>query len=213
MITVKRFECRQGGGCCYVLSDETKECVIVDPGFNTPQEKQIVSGYIAENGLKPVKLLCTHWHYDHVMGNRFVTDKYKVKTYIHPKDRGLLKFTKAVCLAFGIRAEDPSTDTVDIVEGDVITFGNSRLKVIHTPGHTEGGVCFYSEQDGMCLTGDTLFAGSIGRTDFPGGDMEKMKASLKRLVTELPRACIIYPGHGERSTIAQESKTNPFLMI
>ena len=211
MIKVKKFESRQAGGCCYVVSDETGECVIVDPGFNTPEEKKAVSEYIAENGLKPVKLLCTHWHYDHVMGNRFITDTYMVQTYIHPKDKGLLKLTKMICLAFGIQAENPSMDTVDIKDGDVITFGNSSLKVMHTPGHTEGSVCFYSERDGLCLTGDTLFAGSIGRTDFPGGDSGKMQMSLKRLVAELPAQCVIYPGHGEKSTMAIEVETNPFL--
>ena len=212
MITVKQFYLNELRECCYILSDETKECVIVDPGISSKSEQDRIVKYISANGLKPVKLLCTHGHFDHVMGNRFITDTYNVPTYIHPSDKDLLKVAKNTCLLFSILIQDPSTDTIDIAEGDKITFGNSYLDVISTPGHTWGSVLFYNPDEKICLTGDTLFAGSCGRTDLPEGDNQAMCSSLLKKVAKLidPEA-IIYSGHGPESTMAEELAHNPYL--
>ena len=136
MITVKRFYLNDLRECCFILSEPTKECVIVDPGISNKSERDRIVRYIADSGLRPVKLLCTHGHFDHVMGNRFITETYNIPTYIHPADKDLLKLAKNTCMLFSIAIEDPDTRTTDISEGDRITFGNSWLEVIPTPGHT-----------------------------------------------------------------------------
>ncbi|MBQ6311584.1 MAG: MBL fold metallo-hydrolase [Bacteroidales bacterium] len=212
MITVKQFYFNDLRECCYVLSDETRECVIVDPGLSTERERERLKQYISENGLKPVKLLCTHGHFDHTMGNRFVTDTYGIRTYIHPEDRDLLKVAKATSRLFDIHIDDPSLDTVDIKDGDKVTFGNSSLDVISTPGHTWGSVIFYNEAEKICLTGDTLFAGNCGRTDLPEGDSKAMCSSLVDKVARMIRHdATIYPGHGPESTMLEELAHNPYL--
>ncbi|MBR6465813.1 MAG: MBL fold metallo-hydrolase [Bacteroidales bacterium] len=212
MITVKQFYFNDLRECCYVLSDESKECVIVDPGISTKREGERLQQYIAENNLKPVKLLCTHGHFDHVMGNRFVTDTWNIPTYIHPADKNILKMAKATSQLFDIHIEDPSLDTVDINGGDEIKFGNSSLKVISTPGHTWGSVLFYSSPDKICITGDTLFAGSCGRTDLPEGDSKAMCSSLVDIIVrQIPHDTKIYPGHGPESTMVEELAHNPYL--
>ena len=212
MITVKQFYFNDLRECCYVLSDESKECVIVDPGISRTREGERLQQYIAENNLKPVKLLCTHGHFDHVMGNRFITDTYGIPTYIHPADKDLLKVAKATSQLFDIHIEDPSLDTVDINEGDEVTFGISSLKVISTPGHTWGSVLFYSPESKICITGDTLFAGNCGRTDLPEGDSRAMCDSLVGKVARLiPHDTTIYPGHGPDSTMLEELAHNPYL--
>ena len=184
MITVKQFYVNDLRECCYILSDSTKECVIVDPGLSTEKERERVVKYISDNQLKPVKLLCTHGHFDHVMGNRFITDTYNIPTYIHKEDKELLKFTKDTSKLFSIDIENPSLDTVDIEDGDIISFGESTLTAISTPGHTWGSICFYAPAEKICLTGDTMFAGNCGRTDLPEGNNEAMCNSLvKKLAT------------------------------
>lgn len=212
MITVKQFYFNDLRECCYVLSDESRECVIIDPGISTKREGERLQQYIAENNLKPVKLLCTHGHFDHVMGNRVVTDNYNIPTYIHPADKDLLKVARATSQLFDIHIEDPSLDTVDINDGDEVKFGNSSLKVISTPGHTWGSVLFYSAPDKICITGDTLFAGSCGRTDLPEGDSKAMCSSLiDIIVRQIPHDTKIYPGHGPESTMLEEMAHNPYL--
>ncbi len=212
MITVKRFYLNDLRECCFILSDPTKECVIVDPGISNKSERDRIVRYIADSGLRPVKLLCTHGHFDHVMGNRFITETYNIPTYIHPADKDLLKLAKNTCMLFSIAIEDPDTRTTDISEGDRITFGNSWLEVISTPGHTWGSVLFYNPEEKICITGDTLFAGSCGRTDLPEGDSQAMCNSLiKKVAKLLDPETVIYPGHGPESTMAEELAANPYL--
>ena len=212
MITVKQFYVNDLRECCYILSDNTKGCVIVDPGLSTEKERERVVKYISDNQLKPVKLLCTHGHFDHVMGNRFITDTYNIPTYIHKEDKELLKFTKDTSKLFSIDIENPSLDTVDIEDGDIISFGESTLTVISTPGHTWGSICFYAPAEKICLTGDTMFAGNCGRTDLPEGNNEAMCNSLvKKLATTICPECTIYAGHGPNSTMQEELAHNPYL--
>lgn len=212
MINVKQFYFNDLRECCYILSDETGECVIVDPGISSKSEGERVINYISSNNLKPVKLLCTHGHFDHVMGNSFITDTYGIPTYIHPADKDLLKVAKATCRLFAIEIKDPSTDTIDIKDGDKVTFGNSTLEVISTPGHTWGCVLFYSPENKICLTGDTLFSGNCGRTDLPEGSNEAMCDSLVNKVAKLLAPDTrIYPGHGPDSTMGEELAHNPYL--
>lgn len=208
---VKIFYVNDLRECCYVVYDKTGECVIIDPGLQTDKEKERVVKFIESNNLKPVKLLCTHGHFDHVMGNAFVTRTWNIPTYIHPLDKGQLERVQQYCQMFGYNIEQPPLDTTDIEDGGEITFGESRLAVIHTPGHTRGGVCYYSEAEKIIFTGDTLFAGSIGRTDLPGGDYDEIMNSLHAKIMAVDPDSVVYPGHGPESTIAHEAVTNPFL--
>lgn len=212
MITVKQFYFNELRECCYVLSDESGECVIIDPGISSQKEQERLAQYISQNSLKPIKLLCTHGHFDHVMGNRFVTDTYGIPTYIHPADKDVMKMTSSTCGLFGINVENPSSDTVDIADGDIITFGNSSLQVISTPGHTWGSVLFYSKDEKICITGDTIFAGSCGRTDLPEGDSKAMCESLVgKIARQIPHDVKLYPGHGPETTMLEELAHNPYL--
>lgn len=211
MIQVKTFYLNDLRECCYILYDETGECVIIDPGCQTPNEQERIVKFIETNGLKPVKLLCTHGHFDHIMGNAFVTRKWNIPTYIHPEDKGQMERAQQYCQMFGYSIEQPPLDTIDLKEGTPVTFGNSSLEVLHTPGHTRGGVCFYSAPDKLIITGDSLFAGSIGRTDLPGGDYDMLMESLLNKICKVDPDSRVFPGHGPETTIAQELQTNPFL--
>ncbi|PKO97120.1 MAG: MBL fold hydrolase [Bacteroidetes bacterium HGW-Bacteroidetes-7] len=197
--------------CTYILWDDTCECVIVDPGCYSESEKSRLEKFVLENSLKPVMLLNTHGHFDHIMGNAFVSQKWNVKTYIHPDDKPHLERAVQYSNMFGYNVEAPSLDTVDLNDGDELKFGNSLLKVMTTPGHTRGGVSFYSETDKFVITGDALFAGSIGRTDLPGGDYDQLMESLLGKIIKLGDDYSVYPGHGPATTIANEKNTNPFL--
>ena len=192
------------GANCYIVSDGTC-CAIIDPGDNGP------ALHDALRGLTVSAILLTHGHFDHVMGNSFVVRKWNIKTYIHPLDKGQLERAGQYCGMFGYSIEEPPADTVDIEDGQIIDFGNSRLQVIHTPGHTRGGVCYYCSEEGILFSGDTLFAGSIGRTDLPGGDYDQIMVSLLDKIVKLPPDTRVLPGHGPETTIASEVTTNPFL--
>ena len=197
--------------CCYVVWDDTRECVIIDPGCQSDSERSRMKKFIDENELNPVKLLNTHGHFDHVMGNRFITDTWGVKTYLHKDDNAQLARAVPYCEYFGYKMDPPDMDTIAIKDGELILFGNSRLRVMHTPGHTMGCVCFVSESDKVIFTGDTLFAGGIGRTDLPGGDFDLLMESLSDKVLKLDSDYRVLPGHGPETTIGKEIMTNPFL--
>jgi len=213
MIKTKTFYFNDLRECTYIVWDETDECVIVDPGCQSDSEKERLKKFIETNNLKPQKILNTHGHFDHVMGNAFVAKTWGLKTYIHPLDKPQLERAFAYGEMFGYNIEQPPVDTVDIDEGDVIYFGGSSLKVLYTPGHTRGGVCFYSdEQDNrIVFAGDSLFAGSIGRTDLPGGDYDDLMNSLLKKITVLGDDYRVLSGHGPETTIGHELATNPFL--
>lgn len=211
MITVKAFYFNDIRECTYVAYDETKECVIVDPGCQTPAEQQRLVKFIEQNGLKPVKVLLTHGHFDHVMGAAFVQRQWGIPFYLNSEDKGQLERAQPYCQMFGLNIEQPPTETMDANDGDTIKFGNAELHVIHTPGHTRGCVCYYSLPDKIIFTGDSLFAGSIGRTDLPGGDYDALMESLLGKICKLDPDMKVYPGHGPETTIAHELQTNPFL--
>ena len=213
MMQIKRFYFNDLRECTYILWDQTNECIIVDPGCNTESERDRLAKFIEGNSLKPVKLLNTHGHFDHVMGNAFIEKKWSLKTHIHPLDKPQLMRAASYSEMFGYKVEQPSSDTVDIEEGDEINFGESVLRVIWTPGHTRGGVAFhaYLEETPFVIVGDSLFAGSVGRTDLPGGDYEELMDSLNNKILKLPGETIVYAGHGPQTTISAELASNPFL--
>lgn len=196
----------------YVLFDETKECVIVDPGCHKASEQAELKNFISQNSLTPIKLLNTHCHIDHVLGNAFVAATYKVPLYLHKDELSTYKDTDRWAQLFGIVMEEIPANQVYITEGDEITFGNTSLKVLFTPGHSIASVSFYDKQSAQVLSGDVLFYQSIGRTDLPGGNFETLVKSIKTKLFTLPDNTTVYSGHGPKTTIGFEKNNNPFLV-
>jgi glyoxylase-like metal-dependent hydrolase (beta-lactamase superfamily II) len=194
----------------YIVYDDTNECVIIDPGCQKPLENNTLKQFIDNNGLKPKMVLNTHCHFDHIFGNNFVCREYGVESWASEGELvNIRRFTASASL-FGISAEQPHAPSHFLENDEVIKFGNSELKVITTPGHSPGSVCFYSETENFLIAGDTLFAGSIGRTDLPGGDYDTIKESLKKLIA-LPDLTKVYCGHGPDTSIGRERLHNPFI--
>jgi glyoxylase-like metal-dependent hydrolase (beta-lactamase superfamily II) len=184
---------------CYVASSqETKEAIVIDPGLDFSSEAKPIFDFIAAGKLKITFVVNTHGHDDHIKGDVLFQEKYCVPICIHPLDAHYIK-----------SLENPKFPAKVLLEdGSLVKFGGETLKVLHTSGHTPGSICLIGEK--LVFTGDTLFAGGIGRTDFPGGSMSDMRASLKKLM-KLPVNLMVYPGHGETSIIGEEKRSNPFL--
>jgi len=197
--------------CTYLLWDNTRECVIVDCGCGNENEFLRLQKFIDDNHLKPVLLLNTHGHFDHVMGNAFPVKRYKIKSYIHAEDEIWVAQAVEIALNYGYKVEQTPSPAGFLEDGQIIRFGQSALQVLHTPGHTKGSVCFYSPEDHFILTGDLLFQGCIGRTDLPGGDYDEIMESFANKILPLPDNTVVHPGHGPATTIGEEKLTNPYL--
>ncbi len=195
----------------YVLYDETQEAVVIDPGCYSSHERKILQNFIQEKQLKLVKLLNTHCHLDHVFGNEFIKQTFQVPSYAHANEDFNLDFLQVSAQMFGIAEVDNTRTDVYLKENDIISFGNSVLRVLFTPGHSPGHVVFYNAEQNFCINGDVLFRTSIGRTDLPGGHHQTLLNSIRNVMFALPDKTIIYTGHGEPTTIAFEKKHNPFL--
>ena len=213
MMKIQRFECNMLAENCYILSDDSAECVIIDCGTYFTEERKALSDYIRNNHLKPVHLLCTHGHLDHVFGNEWIHAEFDLLPEIGRDDDYLITdLRKQARDIFG--TEFPLQQLPIgrwLSDGDTITFGEHQLKAIATPGHTPGGMVFYCEEEKVAFTGDTLFQMSIGRTDFEGGDDAAMRHTLKEVIGKLPADTTIWSGHGPNTTIADELRMNPYL--
>lgn len=209
---IKTIPCNILDENCYIVSDETKECMIIDCGAFSEMEQRAISDYIKTEGLKPVLYVLTHGHFDHTMGGKWVYDTYGLQPTICERDAELYKnFKEDVASMIGYQVDyDLPVIGRCLNDGDTVTFGNTVFKVINTPGHSKGSVVFYNKENNVAFTGDTLFRGSIGRTDLPGGSMFQMINSL-RLLEQLPDDTTIYPGHGPETTMKLEGATNPYL--
>lgn len=195
----------------YILSDDSRECVIIDPGCYDSFEKDELDSFIKNQKLKPVRLLNTHCHIDHVLGNKFVADNYKLQIELNFLEIPLLRAVVDYAPQYGIFCEPSPEPFALINEGDVIKFGNSNLKILFTPGHSPGSFCFYNEKEKFVISGDVLFQMSIGRTDLPGGDYETLIKSIREKLFILPDDVKVYPGHGPETNIGFEKRNNPFL--
>ena len=195
----------------YVLYDETKQCVIVDPGCYGRSEQDTLRNFIIDNQLEVKALLNTHGHVDHVLGNAFVKRTFKVPLHIHPLDEATLRAVPAYAQAYGFPLYEPAEPDGFFNEGDVIAFGNTELKVLFLPGHAPGHVGFLSGKDTVLVSGDVLFRRSIGRTDLPGGDFDTLVRSIREKVFTLDNDVKVYPGHGQATTVGEEKNGNPFL--
>lgn len=213
MLDIKTFQFNMFSENTYVVSDDTKECVVIDCGALYPVEREALMTYIRVNGLKPVLSVATHGHLDHWFGNRLLMEEYGLEPWVGCGDENqVLNIRKSALEIFGIKSdEEPAPVGRYLKEGDVLMFGTHEMRAISTPGHSPGCMVFYCEEEDVAFTGDTLFQMSIGRTDFPEGSMEEMTRSLSRLTKELPDETTIYPGHGPSSTMRREKACNPYL--
>jgi hydroxyacylglutathione hydrolase len=211
MTKVKGFTFNPFQENTYVLYDETRECVIIDPGCYDPAEKLELTEFIKHENLKPVKLLNTHCHIDHVLGNKYVAETWSLELLTHKLEVGLLNVVQSYGANWGIFAEKSPVPSAFLDEGEIFSFGNSELKVIFTPGHSPGSICFYLIEEKFIISGDVLFYQSIGRTDLPGGDYDTLINSIKEKMFALPDETVVYPGHGPATSIGAEKKSNPFL--
>jgi glyoxylase-like metal-dependent hydrolase (beta-lactamase superfamily II) len=197
----------------YIIWDDTLEAAIIDAGESSERENEILDKFIAERGLKPVLAINTHGHFDHLMGVEHLQRKYGVRFALSSKDEFLLKGASVSAELFGVRAGDmPETIDIDLDGLESISFGQTELKIIPTPGHTPGHVALYEPEAGVLFTGDTLFRESIGRTDLPGGDYSWIMRSILDSILPLGDEVKIYPGHGEASDLGHESMYNPFIV-
>lgn len=195
----------------YVLYDGTKDCVIIDPGCSNEAEQIELSNFIQQQELTPVHLINTHCHIDHVLGNKYVSEKYNLPLSSHEGEKVVLAMQPQVSQMYGI-PYDPSPEiTVTLSEGDEVVFGRSSLKVLYTPGHSPASISLYNEATLQLIAGDVLFDGSIGRTDLPGGDYNTLISSIKNKFLPLDDKVIVYSGHGEVTSIGKERRSNPFL--
>ena len=212
MLNIKCFECNMLQENCYVVSDETKECVIIDCGAFYEKEQKAIAQYIEAQGLKPIHFIATHGHVDHHFGDQFVYKKYGLKVKVHRADAFLMELLQEQAEAFAgvkLSGDFPSVDQY-LNSDDTISFGSHQFTLIETPGHTPGSVFFYCQEEDVAFSGDTLFHLSIGRTDLLGGSMFQMIQSL-RMLSQLPDNTKIYPGHGEPTTIGTELAGNPYM--
>ena len=197
----------------YVVVDEgTKECAIFDPGCFDQGEKEILRAYIEKEGLKPVRLINTHCHLDHIFGNKFVSEAYNLPLEIHRGELAVLEAVPQVAMFYGLPLPDESPKPGRFIEvGEEINFGTTSLKTLFTPGHSPASISFYCQEGGFVIGGDVLFQGSIGRTDLPGGDFNTLINSIRSEFFTLPDDTRVYAGHGPETTVGFEKQNNPFL--
>jgi glyoxylase-like metal-dependent hydrolase (beta-lactamase superfamily II) len=196
----------------YILIDQSGDCAIIDCGCYNTNESEELAGFIKNKNLNPVLLLNTHCHLDHIFGNKFVLDRYNLKTFSSEYDEMNRENSVQHAMLFGLNMDDPPEPAGFITDNQVITFGKTELVALHVPGHTSGSLAFYNEKNSCVFTGDALFAGSIGRTDLPGGDYDTLIKSIKSKLFVLPQSTVVYPGHGNETTIEREMKTNPYFV-
>lgn len=210
MIHLDKLVFNSFGVNTYILHDETGECVIIDPANYSEEEDMALRSYIEQHNLTPVLHLNTHCHIDHVLGVHFVKNSYNIPFHAHIEETALLEKAPLMGEVFGFKVKPIPKPDMHLSHNDTVSFGNSELRAIHVPGHSRGSLAFYSGSDGFVITGDALFAGSIGRTDLPGGDYDMLIGSITSNLLSLPPETTIWPGHGENSTIGNELENNPF---
>ena len=212
MLHIERFQVNMLQENCYVVSDETMECVIIDCGAFYPEERKAIVEYIKSNELKPVHLLVTHGHLDHNFGNDTIYANFQLKPEVSAQDENLMKNLKHQAETFYQMTLDYDFPPIGhfFEDDEIIHFGNHEFEIILTPGHSRGSVTFYCKEEKVAFTGDTLFQGSIGRTDFQGGSMFQIINSL-RFLAQLPDETKVLPGHGQLTSIGEELAHNPYM--
>lgn len=213
MVHIKSFTFNPFMENTFVLYDDTKECVIVDPGCYEDYEKNELKDFISSNGLKVVKLLNTHCHIDHVLGNAFVKKEFGVDLFVHKKDEETLRAVKAYAPSYGFANYQDAEIDQYLEEGTPIKFGETELEVLFVPGHAPGHVAFVHHDSKTIIGGDVLFQGSIGRTDLPGGDFDTLIKSIHNKFFPLGDDYQVFCGHGPKTNIGHEKQSNPFCAV
>lgn len=194
----------------YLIFDNTRECIIIDPSCYEPEEQKTLAEFIESQNLQPVKMIFTHGHVDHLLGAAFVSRRYRLKGMAHKDTLAFFEESVFHGRMFGFDAEQPPLPEYFPEHGDSITAGMFSLKVLHTPGHAAGSLCFYNEPEKLLISGDVLFNGSIGRSDLPTGNYDTLIRSIEEHLLVLPDEVKVFPGHGPATTIGHERLNNPF---
>jgi len=211
MVDVKVFIFSPVQENTYVLFNEQKNCIIIDPGCYYDSERDELAAFIQNNELTPKLLLNTHCHLDHVFGNKWVAEKYGLKLHLHEKEKPVLEYAPASGLMWNLPFDNYKGDVLYLRENDVVRLGEDEFDVFFTPGHSPGSIVFYCRKQHFVIGGDVLFKMSIGRTDLPGGNHHTLLKSIHTKMFVLPDETIVYPGHGEATTIGFEKKHNPYI--
>jgi glyoxylase-like metal-dependent hydrolase (beta-lactamase superfamily II) len=213
MISVKIFEFNFVHENTYLLYDETNEAIIIDCGCMSASEEETIFGFISQHQLNVKRLLCTHLHFDHILGNGFAYQTYGVKPEAHRKDVEIIPPLNKQIQHKGIQLSAQTIDVETFIEeNETIRFGRSELTTLLVPGHSPGSLAYYCAKDGFIIVGDALFRRNIGRTDLWGGDYDTLITSIRNKILSLPDETIVYPGHGPATTVIQEKWDNPFLL-
>jgi len=196
----------------YILYNELKECIIIDPGSYFDEEKDAMKTFIEQKQLVPKMLLNTHSHLDHVFGNKFIAETYGLKLQLHEKEKAVLEFAPVSGLKYNMPFDNYTGELIFLKEGDKIILGTDELEIFETPGHSPGHIIFYCRKQNFVISGDVLFQRSVGRTDLPGGNHQTLLNSINKKLLVLPDETKVYSGHGAVTTIGEEKKYNPFLI-
>jgi glyoxylase-like metal-dependent hydrolase (beta-lactamase superfamily II) len=194
----------------YIIYNDKKQCWIVDPGMYDEREKSALTKYINDNQLTPQAIINTHGHIDHIFGIKASKDKYNIPFLIHEKEQHILNNAVGSAMLFGFEMNENPVPDAFIKQGTVLALGDEHVDVRFTPGHSPGSISFYYQPGNWVIAGDALFAGSIGRTDLPGGNHETLVNSIREQLFNLPEQTTVYSGHGPATTIGNEIKYNPF---
>jgi len=212
MIEVKTFTFNAFQENTYLLVDTTtKACIIIDPGNSNPTEDNILLSYISDNELTPVRLINTHCHIDHILGNHLVADRFGLPLEAHEGEVSVLEMGVQVSNMYGIPYTQSPAISSFLKEGTSFTFGEQEVHILFTPGHSPASICLSIPSQKILIGGDVLFNGSIGRTDLPGGNFDALITSIQSQLYPLDDETTVYSGHGPTTTIGHEKKTNPFV--
>jgi len=212
MLQVKKFTFNPFQENTYLVWDHTLECIFIDPGCYNQEEENELSAFIEKNKLMPVLNLNTHAHIDHVMGNRFIKEKYGLEPRMHEADLRTLKAAAPYAVLVGLRMDDPPIPTSFIDVSQPIQFGQTSFSILFTPGHSPGHVSFYHDNSKTLFSGDVLFQGGVGRFDLPGGHYETLMNSITQVLFSLPMETKVYCGHGNETSLLKEKESNPFVL-
>ena len=213
MLNVQTFTFNPVQENTYILYNEERLCCIIDPGCYFASEEIELRNFIELHQLTPKYLLNTHCHLDHIFGNRFIYKTFGLKLHLHKLEKQVLDFGPASGQMWQMPFDNYDGELIYVDEDDKIQLGSDELSILFTPGHSPGHICFYDKAGKFLIGGDVLFNGSVGRTDLPGGDFETLEQSIKTKLYTLPQDVIVYPGHGDSTTIGDEMKTNPFVKM
>jgi glyoxylase-like metal-dependent hydrolase (beta-lactamase superfamily II) len=211
MINVKIFNFNPLQENTYILFNEANECLIIDPGCYFDQEREELQNFIDKNMLKPVLLVNTHCHLDHVFGNRFIHQTYGLELHIHEGEKRVLELAPASGLMWNMPFDNYDGPLHFVSPGSELLLGEEKLKILYTPGHSPASISLYSAANGFLIAGDVLFRESVGRTDLPGGNPDVLVNSILGQFYVLPDETVVYSGHGPATTIGHEKKFNPFV--